>query len=64
MISQNLRGPKRKEVIALLKNVAEDDKNNPSVYKIQLMKFDPKDYYDSLLTDIDGNIVPDRLGGV
>ncbi len=42
MVSQDLKDPKQKKVIAFLRNIAEEDKNNPSVYNIQLMKFDPK----------------------
>ena len=52
MVASDLEGPRRAEVIAFLKNVLEEDKRDQSFYKIQLMQFQPEQYYDHILLEL------------
>jgi hypothetical protein len=49
-ITLALQGPKREELLAFLRRIQEEDKNDPAVYRIQLLGFSSKKYYaDTLL---------------
>lgn len=48
-IALALRSPKKEEVLAFLKRIQEEDKNDPAIYRIQLFTFSSDKYYGQTL---------------
>ncbi len=48
-ITLALQGPKREEVLAFLRRIQEEDKNDPAVYRIQLLGFSSERCYAGML---------------